>query len=68
MQYRRPGASGEATNTPYLLVTGEDAMFQATKETLLSDVQDGLGKTIMIVEFEFRSTMDQTGRSRVRQG
>lgn len=50
MQYRRPGASGEATNTPYLLVTGEDAMFQATKETLLSDVQDGLGKTIMIVE------------------
>jgi hypothetical protein len=50
MQYRRPGTSGEATNTPYLSITGEDAMFQASKETLLSDVQDGLGKTIMIVE------------------
>jgi hypothetical protein len=50
VQYRRPGAAGDATNTPYLLVTGEDAMFQATKETLISDVQDGLGRTIMIVE------------------
>ena len=50
IQYRHPEAPAGSTNTPYLAITGEEAMFQPSKETLPSDVRDGLANTIMVVE------------------
>jgi len=52
IQYRHPEAPAGSTNTPYLAITGEEAMFQPSKETLPSDVRDGLANTIMVVESE----------------
>ena len=48
--YRHPGAPAGSTNTPYLAITGEEAMFQQSKDTPLSDVRDGLARTLMVVE------------------
>jgi hypothetical protein len=50
VQYRHPGAPAGSTNTPYLAITGEEAMFQPSKDTLPSDVRDGLARTLMVVE------------------
>lgn len=50
IQYRHPEAPAGSTNTPYLAITGEEAMFQPSKDTPLSGVRDGLANTIMIVE------------------
>lgn len=50
IQYRHPESPAGSTNTPYLAITGEEAMFQPSKETLPSDVRDGLANTIMVVE------------------
>jgi beta-lactamase regulating signal transducer with metallopeptidase domain len=50
IQYRHPEAPAGSTNTPYLAITGEEAMFQPSKDTLPSDVRDGLARTLMVVE------------------
>jgi hypothetical protein len=50
IQYRHPEVPVGSTNTPYLAITGEEAMFQPSKDTPLSGVRDGLANTIMIVE------------------
>jgi type II secretory pathway pseudopilin PulG len=50
IQYRHPEAPADSTNTPYLAITGEEAMFQPSKDTLQSDVRDGLARTLMVVE------------------
>jgi hypothetical protein len=50
IQYVHPEAPAGSTNTPYLAITGEEAMFQPSKDTLPSDVRDGLARTLMVVE------------------
>lgn len=48
--YRCPAATGPATETSYVVVTGPETMFPGDHGLKLREIPDGLSKTISIVE------------------